>query len=166
MRNRSPVINILSNALLFFGSVVLSVFFAPVKLGGVASYAIINGRSMEPTFQAGDLIILTARPKHKVGDIVAYLDPQMKANIIHRIIKYEDGHYVLKGDNNSWVDPFNPTENEIIGTKYIYIHKVGNWILWLRKPINMSIFVGLFGGGIIMSMAFETKSKTVKKKTT
>ncbi len=106
MKNRSPIYILFSNALLILSSAALWYVFAPTKLGGGASYVMIDGNSMEPTFHAGDLVILTKAPVYNVGDIVAYKDLKLNAFIIHRIIEYEDGHYVLKGDNNAWIDPF------------------------------------------------------------
>ena len=75
--------------------------FAPLKLGGRVSYVMVNGISMEPGFHTGDPAIMRQAANYQVGDIVAYADAQMHANVIHRIIGVEEDQFVLKGDNNS-----------------------------------------------------------------
>lgn len=158
MRNRSPLFNIISNSLLLFFIALLWYAFAPTPLGGRASYVIIDGNSMEPGFHTGDLVILTKASSYNIGDIVSYHDPRMNARIIHRIIGIQDGRFIMKGDNNNWIDTTHPLQSEILGKKYIYLPKVGKWVKWLRVPLNMSLIVGLFGGGIIYSMTVQTKN--------
>ncbi len=63
--------------------------FAPANLGGQVSYVLVNGISMEPGFHTGDLAIMRLATNYQVGDIVAYADAQMNANVIHRIIGIE-----------------------------------------------------------------------------
>ena len=164
MTNRSPFYQILSNALLLFCIAALWYVFAPINLGGVASYAIIDGNSMEPTFHTGDLVVLVKASNYEVSDIVAYKDPQMNAHIIHRIIGIQDEQFIMKGDNNGWIDTTHPLQSDILGKKYLHLPKMGKWVKWIRVPVNMSLIVGIFGGGLIMSMTVQAKTTPKKGK--
>jgi signal peptidase I len=118
MRNRSPIFSLFSNALLIISIAALWYVFAPTKLGGGSSYVMIDGNSMEPTFHTGDLVILVKASAYNVGDIVAYQDPTLKAHIIHRIIGIQDERFIMKGDNNGWIDSTHPLLSEVLGKKY------------------------------------------------
>jgi len=144
--------SIFSNLLLFAGLVVIWIAFAPAKVGGQASYVMVNGISMEPGYHTGDLVILRKAQTYQVGDVVTYRDTKLGAFVIHRIISIEQGQFVIKGDNNSWLDPYHPVQEEIIGKQWIHVPKVGRAMQWLLKPINLSLTVVLFGGVLMVSM--------------
>lgn len=114
--------------------------FAPVPAGGLASYILVVGNSMEPNFHRGDLIIVHQASTYNSRDIVAYRNKELKSNVFHRIITQEYGHYTLQGDNNSWLDSYRPSREEVIGKLWIRIPQLGFIIQLLRKPINMALF--------------------------
>ena len=124
-------------------TVTIWVAFAPIQAGGQAAYIIVIGKSMEPNYHLGDMIIVRQDSHYKVGDIVAYKNMQLKNNVFHRIIGSESGRYTLKGDNNSWVDTYNPSADEVIGKLWIYLPGLGNIIQRIRTPLNMALIVGL-----------------------
>jgi len=70
----------------------------------------------------------------------------MVADVIHRIISVDQDHYILQGDNNSWIDGYQPTDAEIVGKLWLYLPKLGAVINWIRTPINMALTSGLIGG--------------------
>jgi len=82
-------------------AVAIAVLFA----SGVRGMAIVEGRSMEPLFHTGDVVLLReAAPEEiSVGDIVVYETPDGRY-IIHRVVEvYKVGDtycYIIKGDNN------------------------------------------------------------------
>lgn len=127
-------------ALLVAGWIV----FAPIQFGGQAAYVIVNGISMEPGFHRGDLAILQQAPEYHVGDIVTYHHPQI-GPIIHRIIEIDGDHYIFKGDNNSWIDTYHPTQAECIGKLWLHIPGAGSIIEQLRVPRNMAILAAILG---------------------
>ena len=47
----------------------------PTSLGGPATYIVIRGDSMDPTYATGDLVILEQADSYGPGDIVAYRVP-------------------------------------------------------------------------------------------
>lgn len=153
--------SIFGNLILFIGLAVIWIAFGPVKIGGQASYVMVNGISMEPNYHTGDLVIVRKEETYQVGDVVAYRDAQMGAYIIHRIIGIRQDQFIMKGDNNSWVDAYQPTHDEILGKQWIYVPKAGITMQWLRKPINLSLAIVLLGGVFMTSMV--TKPPKGKK---
>ena len=115
--------SIFFNLILFVGLIFFWITFAPTKIGGQASYVMVNGISMEPNYHTGDLVIVRRAKTYKIGDVVTYRDAEMGAYVIHRIVGVEQGHFVIKGDNNSWIDASQPTPEEIIGKQLVYVPK-------------------------------------------
>jgi signal peptidase I len=118
--------------------------FAPSQFGGQAAYVIVNGISMEPGFHRGDLAILQQTPEYQIGDVVTYRHPQI-GPIIHRIIALDGDRYILKGDNNAWIDAYHPTKAECIGKLWLHIPAAGGFIEQLRIPRNMAILAAVLG---------------------
>jgi len=138
------------NLILVVITAAIWISFAPLKIGGLASYVMVHGNSMEPGFHSGDLAITKANSDYNVGEIITYYNSQMGAHIIHRIIGVERGHYILKGDNNSWIDAYRPTQEEILGKLWIRAPKLGLIVQWLRLPINMALIAGILGGVLMV----------------
>jgi len=90
------------------------VAFAPTQFGGGATYVLVSGNSMEPSFHRNDLVILRQASDYQVGDIATYHHPDI-GPVIHRIIAVEGDRFILKGDNNSWNDSYQPTRDDFIG---------------------------------------------------
>jgi signal peptidase I len=158
---RLPVIMI--NFIMLVGVAAVWVAFAPVNIGGQVSYVMVNGNSMEPGFHKDDLAVVKAASVYNVGDIVTYHDAIMGASVIHRIIGVEQDHYILKGDNNSWIDAYRPIQDEIIGKLWIHVPQFGVVMQWLRLPINMALTT-VFLGGILMTNVKEQPKQHGKGK--
>jgi signal peptidase I len=112
----------------------------------------VNGISMEPNYHTGDLVIVRKADTYQVGDVVAYHDAEMGQYVIHRIIGIKQEQFELKGDNNSWIDAYHPTHDEVVGKQWIHAPKIGIAMQWLRMPINMSFTIILLGGVLMTSM--------------
>jgi len=86
---------------------ILIIIIAVVLIvaSGVNGLAIVDGKSMEPLFHTGDVVVLVKKQPEEiqVGDVVVYKNILGKY-IIHRVIKVYvvDGKYcyVIMGDNN------------------------------------------------------------------
>lgn len=128
---------------------VAGAFFAPVRLGGDATYAVTRGSSMAPRFKSGDLVVIKRVDEVHVGDVAAYRSPLTKQLVVHRIIAERDGRFVFKGDNNSWIDTYEPTSGEIVGKLWIHTHGAGAVLNSARNPW----FLGAFGGLFAMTLA-------------
>jgi len=125
----------------------------PVQLGGPTGYAVINGSSMEPHLERGDLVLVRARDSYDVGDVVLYEDHESGARVLHRIVAIRGGHFVTKGDNNDFRDPVRPAPADVLGELWVSVPGAGGAVTWLKQPVHLAIllvilaFVGFSGGG-------------------
>jgi signal peptidase I len=116
---------------------------APPVFGGSTSYAITDGISMLPHFHAGDLVILRRERDYHVGEVAAYHNLQLKEVVMHRIVAVHGGHYVFKGDNNGWVDGFEPNKSQIVGAELLQIPGAGRFVEKLRNPVAAAVLLGI-----------------------
>lgn len=128
-------------------------FFAPTQTGGGTSYAIIVGNSMEPRLHRGDLAVIRKRSVYRPGDVVLYDSRELGTKVLHRIVRVDNGRFVLKGDNNGALDTERPTEEQIVGSLWVSAPGVGRATEWLREPLHSALLVGLvtllaLGGGL------------------
>ena len=128
-------------------------FLGPTQVGGTTSYAVIFGSSMEPMLHRGDLAVIREQSTYRPGDVVLYDSPQLASKVLHRIVRVEDGRFVLKGDNNDFLDSEQPTEDQIVGRLWLSAPAVGHVSEWLREPTHSALLVGLatllaLGGGV------------------
>lgn len=117
-------------ALLVAGGVLLW----PTNLGGCTSLTVVSGHSMEPTYYTGDLVLARCGTP-QVGDVVVYTpEGYGGARIIHRITGGDGDGWVLQGDNNPEVDPFAPTDADVIGVARVHVPAVGRAGLLMTNP--------------------------------
>jgi signal peptidase len=121
--------------------VVWAMFMMPVALGGRTSFIVVNGASMQPALQDGDLTVLHRSSGYEPGEVVAF-----RANggiAIHRIQSVEpDGSYVLKGDNKERVDPWLPRDENILGRVVLRVPLAGG-MMQNGGPLQFGMLVGL-----------------------
>lgn len=131
---------------------VFTVWFAwlrPTALGGPATFIVISGDSMEPTYRHGDLVLLHRASNYQAGDIVAY---PMKTYfdtgrlVIHRVIGADANGFITQGDNRETADPWRATDSDIRGAAWAHIPKVGIYMAWLRQPNHL----GAMAAGILL----------------
>lgn len=142
----------------FLLSIILGIFFAPIQLGGLNEYILINGNSMEPTIQQGDLIIVRKTDQYRIGDAVAYLNPDLQKVVFHRIVGLTLDRFNFQGDNNTWIDSYKPSLNELIGKQWIQIPIAGKIGNWMRNPLIFALINGGLGG-LFLSIVFHRSSK-------
>jgi len=138
-------------------------FFGPTQVGGTTSYAVIVGTSMEPMLHRGDLAVIREESTYRVGDVVLYEAPELGSNVLHRIVRVQNGRFVLKGDNNDFLDSEEPTEAQIVGKLWLSAPQVGRVTDWLHKPSHAALLVGLatllaLGGGAGIGAARRRRS--------
>ncbi|MEO8357654.1 MAG: signal peptidase I [Chloroflexota bacterium] len=150
-RQTSIVVTVLS----FFLAILAWIALAPTQLGGQVMYVIVDGNSMESKFHLGDLILIRGAAVYQSGDAVTYRNAEIGRFVFHRIIDLNLDRFVLKGDNNSWSDSYQPTREEIVGKLWVHIPKLGKAVEWLRLPVNLAIAVGLLGGSLMYSMVIQ-----------
>lgn len=87
-------------------SLVAVIFALLLFRAAGGGFAAVSGKSMEPLFHTGDLVILIKRDDLREGDIIVFR--LGNSYVIHRIIHvYEHGGYkcyITKGDNNPLPD--------------------------------------------------------------
>ena len=123
--------------------VVLWLGFAPAALGGTSTYVTTYGTSMEPTLQAGDLVVVKPQDSYRVGDVVAYRSASLGTVVLHRIIAREGDRYVFQGDNNSWIDDERPTEADLIGAMDTHVSGLGERVQQVRSPGGIAAVAGV-----------------------
>jgi signal peptidase I len=145
-----------ASLLLFIAFAAAWFFLArPETLGGPAGYILVSGNSMEPGYHTGDLVATRNHSNYEVGDIIAYRVPKGEdgagKKVIHRIIGGNgvDG-YVTQGDNNNFIDPWHPTNSDVIGTEWVFVAGGRQYINTVRSlPAYMAfaVFLVVLGWG-------------------
>jgi signal peptidase I len=129
--------------------VVCCSLLGPAVLGGSTTYVTTHGISMQPEFQTGDLAVFRAAGHYGVGDIAAYHSDLLKTVVMHRIVAVEGRHVTFKGDNNSWLDPEHPRQEELVGKLAVRIPQGGIWLERLTSATGLGLiaFVMVAGSG-------------------
>ncbi len=116
------------------------VFLRPVSMGGSATWIIVRGDSMLPTYQTGDLIVFRAASDYQVGDTIAYRVPAGELGagrvIMHRIVGGDgDSGFIVQGDNNPVPDPWHPLRSDVEGSVWLVGPQLGWPIAILHQPL-------------------------------
>lgn len=77
----------------------------------------------------------------KNGDVVTFKDG--KSYTTHRVIGSDDNGLITKGDANNTEDTRRLTEKNLLGIVTGRVAKIGNFALFLQKPLGMLLVVGL-----------------------
>ncbi len=145
MRPRSTALRTLG-AIIGVGLLAFAwVNFGPTQLAGPATYALIQGNSMEPQLYQGDLAVIRSKSGYEVGDVVAYHSSQLDRLVLHRIVDRDGAEFVLQGDNNDFIDSAQPSTDQIVGELSLKIPKAGALVGRLRGPVGIVILLGLAG---------------------
>ncbi|MFN4133380.1 MAG: signal peptidase I [Candidatus Hadarchaeales archaeon] len=80
----------------------------------------IQGNSMKPTFEDGDVVLAIQCPVEnlRVGDIAAFYLPKAGGRVVHRVVSVLPTGVLTKGDANSSDDGeiISEIEGRVIGT--------------------------------------------------
>lgn len=95
--------------------------------------AIVLTGSMEPTFSAGDLIVVKETDVVAVDDIVVYQDGS--SLVVHRVIDIADGSITTQGDANNVAD--DPIEcSAVKGIVLFWIPYAGSVVSLIKSPVG------------------------------
>ena len=145
MRPRSTTLRTLG-AIIGVGLLAFAwVNFGPKQLAGPATYALIQGNSMEPQLYQGDLAVIRSKSGYEVGDVVAYHSSQLDRLVLHRIVDRDGAEFVLQGDNNDFIDSAQPSTDQIVGELSLKIPKAGALVGRARGPAGIVVLLGLAG---------------------
>ena len=110
----------------------------PQWLGGPALYLVVRGDSMLPTYQDGDLLMLSSQPGYDVGDAIGYRLPAGEVGaghiVVHRLIGQVGDRFAVRGDNNPAPDPVFPSRADVVGRVLVTVPGVGRLIATLLSP--------------------------------
>ncbi len=120
---------------------------------------IVSGESMEPTMHTGDLLLTRSSDNYSVGEQVVYRVPKGQpgegSSVVHRVVGNDENGYLMQGDNNSFRDPWRPSDQDIVGTRVLLVPKLG-WVLaYLDQPV---VVAALMGGLLTGTMTFSSLS--------
>jgi hypothetical protein len=104
---------------------------------------------MEPLLEPGDLAVVRRSDSYQVGDVVAYRSPDLGAVVLHRIVAREGDRFVMKGDNNDWLDAFTPAPGEVIGEMVLHLPGMGGRLGAVRTPLGASSLVAIGAIGVL-----------------
>jgi hypothetical protein len=107
---------------------------------------------MKPGLSGGDLVVVRSADGYAAGDVVAYRSPVANRTFVHRILRTEEGRFVLKGDANPYPDAGRPEVAAIDGKLWFSVPFVGSALGWLGVPMHAALVGGLLvlllsGGG-------------------
>ena len=117
-------------------AVVLGVLLWPTSLGGCTTLTIVSGESMEPNYHTGDLVVSRCG-EVEVGDVIVYSPPDVGgARVIHRLIGGAADGWVMQGDNNDFIDPWEPSGDQVLGSAVLHLPGVGRFASILLSPLT------------------------------
>lgn len=122
----------------------------PPSVFGVTPMVVQSGSmsgNAEDHIEVGDLIF-TVKPdmdELKKGDIISYMEGDIA--VTHRIVDIQvdaDGkrRFITKGDANNTEDPA-VGEEAVFGVYKGRIAKLGDFAMFLQKPLGMAVFIGV-----------------------
>lgn len=124
---------------------------SPPSVFGITPMVVLSGSMSGETeghIEVGDLIFVgKADPEElETGDVIAYMSDGTA--VTHRITAIERAEndellFTTKGDANLSEDTEAVTEQQIIGIYQGRIPKVGDFALFLQKPLGMFLFIGV-----------------------
>jgi len=162
--------------------IVVSAVILPPICARTESYplTIVNGNSMYPNLQNGDLVYYSATDTAHIpnGTVIVFvqgdtsdplLDGLIRPVLIHRIVGEEiqsDGTvcYQTKGDNNQANDPFLTKSNQVLGVATLTIPKVGLLVLFLQSPQGLIATVGIISLAYLSVIDMRRREEKKKDK--
>lgn len=114
-----------------------------------ATIVVTRGDSMQPTIHTGDLVLAWPASSYNVGDVVAYRSSMLDTTVLHRIVRHDEGGWTFQGDNNSWLDPEQPSDEQLLGRQILHVPNAGSALAWAAQARLWLIIatVGLIAGG-------------------
>ena len=146
--------------------VAWALFLRPQWLGGSATFILVRGDSMVPTFHNGDFLIAYGQPTYEPSDIVVYRVPAGEVGaghmVVHRIVGVSATGYTIQGDNNPASDPWTATNADVAGRVAIAVPGVGMLLALVLQPTMAG---GLAAAAVVMyAVSRSTAPKPARPK--
>ncbi len=139
-RERPGILSLIINLSLL----VIAIALLVLVVTGQIVLAVVEGSSMEPLLQTGDVVIVIRSKNINIGDVVVYKKYD-GVLIIHRVVKFLNLngkiYVVTKGDNNFFTDP-PISKHQIIGKvltvngMIVKIPSIGLISLWIKSILK------------------------------
>ena len=149
-------------------AVLLCLFWAqylrPQSLGGNAAYLLVSGKSMEPRYHTGDLVLVERQRSYHPGQVIAYRVPKgdamAGAQVIHRIVGGDAKHgFVVRGDNRTAPDVWRPRAQDIVGAKALRLPGAIVVLQFLRAPLFLALLAAVFVFTRVLARGEEPKRR-------
>lgn len=119
------------------------ILFAPRAVLGPATYALVDGVSMEPRYITGDLVVARYQDDYELGqEVVFNADGRL---VVHELYSgsAETG-WRTKGIHNTWVDPWVLEDKNIYGSVWFHIPQVAKFVSWIKlNPYGFAAIVSI-----------------------
>lgn len=150
----------------------LALLLVGARLFGVRIYTVLSG-SMEPTYMTGSVIFVkkTDPMKLKEGDVITFLlaDNKTATHRIVEVLEDEEDPQVrrfrTKGDANDSPDGSPVHCNNVVGTPFFTIEKIGYFIEGVKTPPGSFIAIGLAALLLLLLFVPEILGSEKKKPT-
>jgi signal peptidase I len=150
----NKVLKITMRSFLILMSIIaaVSVFYFFLSKGNIEKAPSIFGykpltilsNSMQPVFNAGDVILINVEDEPKVGDVITFKHPD-GVLVTHRAVRTfeKDGttFFETKGDNNEIVDDVITSRENIIGVQKKIVPFAGYVAKFAAGPIGFILLI-------------------------
>lgn len=104
------------------------------------SQLIVTSGSMEPTFSAGDVVIVKKGKTCAPGDVVTFRDSAGEL-VTHRIVGVTEGKYITQGDANNTADSDLLVPESVVAAYVTYLPGLGGVLLFFRSPVGLGVLI-------------------------
>ncbi|WP_053073752.1 signal peptidase I [Bacillus sp. LL01] len=150
------IMKVLSTLILVFLAVAagLVIFFVSQSKGDIEKVPSVFGykpltilsNSMQPVFEAGDVILIKPDQQPAVRDVITFKHPE-GILVTHRIIDstIENGKtfYITQGDNNNIADDVKVSPESVLGVQTNIIPGAGHVAKFVSGPIGFILLIGI-----------------------
>jgi len=114
------------------------------------SYVTVEGTSMQPDLNTGDLVVVRRQAQYAAGDVVAYRSGLGGALVLHRIVDTDGDRFVVKGDNNDFIDRDRPEPSDIVGRQIMAVPGVASMVTAVGQPAAIVGLLAASGGLLVL----------------
>ena len=140
-------------------SFLITILFTFLIIKQVLFLGLVVSGSMMPTLMPADLVMFEALTLNSLndGDIVTFINPYTKNQVVHRLISINKGKYKTQGDNSNNIDDWILKREDIIGKavwfngRPVVVKKLG----WYFMPIRGTYIPGTSKGYEITKEMFQ-----------
>ncbi|MFD1564282.1 signal peptidase I [Haloarchaeobius amylolyticus] len=156
------VVYTVGGVLLLAMLVLVAVVTVPGIVGGDDAY-IVTSNSMEPTIEAGDVVVTKAVSPDEIesGDVVTFNADGVadRGYVTHRVVEVreENGerYFKTKGDANEDPDQGYVPASAAHGVQHLHIPYLGYLLLFARSTLGLVVLVILPGLGLVASGSMQ-----------